>query len=89
MDATNAPEQLEIALNGKRYNITIGALHEDVKAELKAVFVKDIDVLTLLKLYITKAQEYALICQNLEQLYKQLDSDENISNATSVDITAI
>ncbi len=54
-------ESLEIALNGKRYVISLKPLHNEVKAELKSVFTREIDALELLKLYITRIHPYLSI----------------------------
>ncbi|TLD96107.1 hypothetical protein LS71_007650 [Helicobacter jaachi] len=80
MPQDSLQDNLEIALNGKRYTISLEPLHAEVKNELRAVFTKEVEPITLLKLYITKAQEYALICQSLERLYASL---ENIDTPTS------
>ena len=69
-------ENLEIALNGKYYSISLTPLHNDVKDE----------PIALLKLYITKAQEYALTCQSLENLYKSLENIDTPVTQTDVQI---
>ncbi|MCH5313814.1 MAG: hypothetical protein J1E28_05430 [Helicobacter sp.] len=79
-------ENLEIALNGKYYSISLKSLHNDVKEELKAVFASEVEPLTLLKLYITKAQEYALTCQSLENLYQSLEHIDVPLTHTNVQI---
>ncbi|BDB64290.1 hypothetical protein T36_0738 [Helicobacter cinaedi] len=83
-----AQESLEIALNGKRYTISLDPLCDEVRAELKTLFMQEVEPLTLLKLYITKAQEYALICKSLENLYKSLESADNLPQQ-SVQIKAL
>lgn len=71
---------LEIGLNGKRYAINLEPLLPEVREELgllsKATspLSRDIESLSLLKAYITKAQEYAKLCQNLESLYQSLEN---------------
>ena len=80
---------LEIALNGKHYSISLKPLHNDVREELKAVFVNEVEPLTLLKLYITKAQEYALTYQSLENLYKNLESIDTPATHPDVQIQQI
>ncbi|MCX2717636.1 hypothetical protein OQH61_07805 [Helicobacter sp. MIT 21-1697] len=82
-------ESLEIVLNGKRYMISLDCLHDEVREKLKELSAQKIEPLTLLKLYITKAQEYALICQSLENLYKSLENVEMPTPHTSVEIHAI
>ena len=82
-------ESLEIALNGKRYVISLKPLHNEVKAEVKSVFTREIDALELLKLYITKAQEYTLICQSLENLYKSLEGMDTPLPHNNVQIQAL
>ncbi len=54
----------------------------------KPLFMQEVEPLTLLKLYITKAQEYALICKSLENLYKSLESADNLPQQ-SVQIEAL
>ncbi len=66
-------ESLEIALNGKHYMISLKPLHSALKNELRSVFANEVEPLQLLKLYITKAQEYALICESLENLYSAIE----------------
>lgn len=83
-----AQESLEIALNGKRYTISLDPLCDEVRAELKMLFMQEVEPLTLLKLYITKAQEYALICKSLDSLYKSLESVDSIPQ-NSVQIEAL
>ena len=79
-------ENLEIALNGKYYSISLTPLHNDVKDELRAVFAQEVEPIALLKLYITKAQEYALTCQSLENLYKSLENIDTPVTQTDVKI---
>lgn len=67
----------------KRYTISLEPLLEDVREEVRAFCSKEIDALALLKAYILKAQEYALICQSIEKLYKTLETE---SKADSVQI---
>lgn len=83
-----AQESLEIALSGKRYTISLDPLCDEVRAELKTLFIQEVEPLTLLKLYITKAQEYSLICKSLEGLYKSLESMDSIPQH-SVQIEAL
>lgn len=48
-----------------------------------------VEPLTLLKLYITKAQEYALTYQSLENLYKNLESIDTPATHPDVQIQQI
>lgn len=82
-------ERLEIALNGKRYVISCKTLHNDVKSELQAVFTQELEPLALLKLYIAKAQEYALICQSLEHLHKSLEGLDSPLGDNNVQISPL
>lgn len=59
----------------KRYTISLEPLLEDVREEVRALCAQEIDALALLKAYILKTQEYALICQSIESLYKSLETE--------------
>lgn len=65
-------ESLEIALSGKRFAISLEPLHNEVREELRAMFEREVDALMILKAFITKAQEYATLCQSLESLCQSL-----------------
>lgn len=85
-------ENLEIALNGKRYNISLDMLHHEVRDELRELFKKEVEPLMLLKLYITKAQEYAALSHSVEALYKSVEgkiSESSQANSSGVKIEVV
>lgn len=86
---SDSGDGLEITLNGKRYMISLKPLHDEVKDELRAVFDKEIDSLHILKLYITKAQEYALMCQSIEKLCTYIESAATTQAQETVQIRPI
>lgn len=75
-----AQETIEISLAQKRFNITLDPLLDEAKTEVKALFANevDVDIITLLKAYITKTQEYARICQSLETLYTTIEKSQEV-----------
>lgn len=69
---------LEVTISAsvsKRYTISLEPLLEDAREEVRTFCGKEIDALALLKAYILKTQEYALICQSIENLYKNLEME--------------
>lgn len=71
-------DTLEVTISAsvsKRYTISLEPLLEDVREEVRTLCGKEIDALALLKAYILKTQEYALVCQSIENLYKTLETE--------------
>lgn len=69
----------------KRYTIALDPLLEGAKAEVRALCGKEIDALALLKAYILKTQEYALICQSLENLCRTLEKEQDYADSVQIE----
>lgn len=82
-------ESLEIALAGKRFAICLDPLLDDVRDELRAMFAQDVEPLMLLKAFITKAQEHATLCQNLENLCQNLCQNLDEISSYQIDIQSL
>ena len=86
-----AHEVIEICLAQKHFNIVLDPLVEEARAEVKALFAQEVDMITLLKAYITKTQEYAKICQSLENLCKNIENaqEPNTYHQQNIDIQSV
>lgn len=93
MDTQSQNSSLEISLNGKRYEVSLEPLLQEVREELIALIKEcnsinnEVNALVLFKAYITKAQDYAKLCQSLESLYQSLEG--SVPNSQPVQIHSI